>query len=39
MDHNIIFLNCNCFSSKLSAVKLLVDDEKAELVYLTETWL
>ena len=35
----IIVLNCNSLSCKLSEVKLLVDDEKAELVCLTETWL
>ena len=39
MDLRIIVLNCNSLSSKLSEVKLLVDDEKAELVCLTETWL
>ena len=39
MDLRIIVLNCNSLSSKLSKVKLLVDDEKVELVCLTETWL
>ena len=39
MDLRIIVLNCNSLSSKLSEVKLLVDNEKAELVCLTETWL
>ena len=39
MDLRIIVLNWNSLSSKLSEVKLLVDDEKAELVCLTETWL
>ena len=39
MDLRIIVLNCNSLSSKLSEVKLFVDDEKAELVCLTETWL
>ena len=39
MDIRIIILNCNSLSSKLSVVKLLFDDEKAELVCLTETWL
>ena len=39
MDHRIIVLNCNSSSSKLSEIKLLVDDEKAKLVRLTETWL
>ena len=39
MDLRIIVLNCNSLSSKPSEVKLLVDEEKAELVCLTETWL
>ena len=39
MDLRLIVLNCNSFSSKLSEVKLLVDDGKAELVCLTETLL
>ena len=39
MDLRIIVLNCNSLSRKFSEVKLLVDDEKAELVCLTETWL
>ena len=39
MDLRIIVLNCNSLNSKLSEVKLLVDDVKPELVCLTETWL
>ena len=39
MDLRIIVLNCNSLSSKLFELNLLVDDEKAELVCLTETWL
>ena len=38
MELGIITLNCNSLSSKLSEVKLLVD-EKAELVCFTVTWL
>ena len=39
MNFRIIFLNCNSLCSKLSEIKNLVDNEKAELVCLTETWL
>ena len=38
MDLRIIFLNCNSLCSKLAEIKNLVDNEKAELVCLSETW-
>ena len=39
MNFIIIFLNCTSLCSKLSQIKNRVDNEKAELVCLTETWL
>ena len=39
MNFRIILLTCNNFCIKLSEIKDLVDNEKAELVCLTETWL
>ena len=39
MNFRIILLNSNSLCSKLSEIKNLVDNEKAELVCLTETWL
>ena len=39
MNFRIILLNCNSLCSKLSEIKNLVDNEKAELVCLTETLL
>ena len=39
MNSRIILLNCNSLCSKLSEIKNLVDNEKTELICLTETWL
>ena len=39
MNFRIIVLNCNSLCSKLSEIKNLVDNEKAELVCFIETWL
>lgn len=39
MNFNIIILNCNGLYSKLTEIKEMLNDKKADIICLTETWL